>query len=76
MIIEVFGTGCAKCNSVKAVVKETIERMGLDMEIQSVRDVQEIIERGVFMTPALVIDGDVKIAGRVPTTEEVEQLLK
>ena len=76
MKIEVFGTGCTKCNSVKAVVKETIERLGLNLEIVSVSDVSEIIEREVFMTPALAIDGEVKIAGRVPTTDEIEQLLK
>ena len=76
MKIEVFGTGCAKCNSVKAVVKETIERLGLNLEIVSVSEVSEIIEREVFMTPALAIDGEVKIAGRVPTTDEIEQLLK
>ena len=76
MKIEVFGTGCTKCNSVKAVVKETIERLDLNLEIVSVSDVNDIIEREVFMTPALAIDGVVKVAGRVPTTEEVELLLK
>ena len=76
MKIEVFGTGCAKCNSLKEIVKETLERLGLDLEVESVSEVTEIIERGVYMTPALAIDGDVKIAGRIPTVEEVEQLLK
>ena len=73
--IEVFGTGCAKCKTTKAIIKEVLERHNQDAEILEVQEIDEIIARGVLMTPAVAVDGDVKISGRVPTESEIEQLL-
>lgn len=76
MKIEVFGSGCAKCNTTKTIIKEVLERHNSNAEIIEVKEMDEIIARGVLMTPAVAIDGDLKISGRVPTESEIEQLLK
>ncbi len=75
MKIEVFGTGCAKCNSTKTIIKEVLKHHNYDAEILEVKEIDDIISRGVLMTPAVAIDGEVKISGRVPTEQEIEQLL-
>ncbi|MFW9850439.1 MAG: thioredoxin family protein [Candidatus Thorarchaeota archaeon] len=75
MKIEVFGTGCAKCNSTKAIIKEVLKHHNYDAEILEIKEIDEIISRGVLMTPAVAFDGEVKISGRVPTEQEIEQLL-
>ncbi|MHA1906883.1 MAG: thioredoxin family protein [Candidatus Thorarchaeota archaeon] len=75
MKIEVFGTGCAKCNTTKTIIKEVLEQHNYDAEILEVKEIDEIIARGVLMTPAVAVDGDVKISGRVPTEQEIKQLL-
>ncbi|MDF1539161.1 MAG: thioredoxin family protein [Candidatus Thorarchaeota archaeon] len=76
MKIEVFGTGCTKCITTKTIIKEVLERHNSNAEIIEVKEIDEIIARGVFMTPAVAIDGELKISGRVPTDSEIEQLLK
>ncbi|RLI53618.1 MAG: thioredoxin family protein [Candidatus Thorarchaeota archaeon] len=75
MKIEIFGTGCAKCINTKNLVKEVLDAHGKSIEILEVNRTEDIIERGVYLTPAVAIDGDVKISGRVPTREEIEQIL-
>ncbi|TFF86422.1 thioredoxin family protein [Candidatus Thorarchaeota archaeon] len=75
MRIEILGTGCAKCQSLEHVVRETVSNLGLDAEIVKVNDINDIIEYGAVMTPALVVNGEVKSSGRVPPKEEMEQLL-
>jgi small redox-active disulfide protein 2 len=75
MKIEVFGTGCAKCNTTKTIIKDVLESHNFKAELLEVKEIDEIIARGVLMTPAVAIDGDVKISGRVPTEQEIEDLL-
>jgi small redox-active disulfide protein 2 len=75
MRIEILGTGCAKCQSLEHVVRETASSLGLDAEIEKVTDINDIIEYGAVMTPALVVNGKVKSSGRVPPKEEMEQIL-
>lgn len=75
MKIEVFGTGCAKCTNTKALIREVLEKHGKDAEIIEISSMEEIISREVYMTPAVAIDGELKISGRVPTEDEVKKML-
>ena len=76
MKIEVLGTGCAKCRATEKNVKKAVEELGLQAEVVKVEDLQDIINRGVMMTPAVVVDGEVKISGHQPTVEEIKKILK
>lgn len=75
MKIEVLGTGCAKCNLLESTAKRVAERLGLDYSLEHVTDIGKITEYGVMMTPALAIDGQVKVTGKVPSEAELEKLL-
>ena len=75
MKIEVLGTGCARCAALTAGVQAAISKLGLKVEVAKVTDINEIVAHGVMVTPALVVDGQVKASGRVPTPEEIEQML-
>jgi small redox-active disulfide protein 2 len=77
MEIKILGTGCPKCNSLDAAVKKAVEELGLkDAVIEHVDDIGKIIEYGVMSTPALVVDGKVKISGRVPSVADIKKILK
>lgn len=75
MRIEILGTGCAKCNKLEDMVKLAIQETGIKAEIGHVHDIKKIMEYGVMTTPALVIDGEVKAAGKIPPLEEIKKLL-
>jgi small redox-active disulfide protein 2 len=70
-VIEVLGPGCQKCQYTERVVREVVERAGIEAQIRHVTDYGEIASRGVMSTPGLVIDGTVVLAGRAPTREQV-----
>lgn len=74
--IEVMGTGCAKCKSLLKNVQKAVEESGTDAEIIKVDSIQEIMDRGVMMTPALYIDGKSVLTGRTATVEELKRMLK
>ena len=76
MKIEILGTGCSKCKSTEKIVKKVVEELGTNAEVVKIEDLQEIVNRGVMMTPAVVIDGDVKIVGHVPSVDEIKKLLE
>ncbi len=76
MKIEIFGMGCAKCKTTEKNVRKAVEELGIQVDIVKVDDLQEIINRGVMMTPAVFIDGIAKIVGRVPSSDEVKKLLQ
>ncbi len=76
MKIEILGTGCPKCKKTEKIVHEIVKETGANAEIIKVEDMQKIIDRGVMMTPAVVIDNDVKIVGHVPSKDEIRKLLK
>ena len=76
MKIEILGTGCPKCKATEKIVRQVVDELGKDAEVVKVEDLQEIVNRGVMMTPAVVVDGEVKIVGHVPSTDEVKKLLK
>jgi small redox-active disulfide protein 2 len=75
MRLQVLGTGCPKCKQLAANVEAAAEELGLDCELEKVTDINEILKFGVMMTPALAVDGEVKVAGRVPDSGEIKALI-
>ena len=71
MKIEILGTGCPKCKRLNELAEETINELGVSAEIIKVTDINKIIDYGVMVTPALVIDGEVKVAGKIPSKKEM-----
>ena len=71
MNIKVLGPGCAKCNKTERMIKEVIAETGIDAEVEKVTDMLKISEYGVIATPGVVVNGDVKCAGRVPKEKEI-----
>ena len=74
--IEILGTGCMNCKRLLKNVEIAMKEIGIDAEIIKVNDIKEILDRGVMFTPALAIDGEMKISGRVADVKEIEALLK
>ncbi|GAB4248301.1 thioredoxin family protein [Deferrisoma sp.] len=75
MKIEILGTGCAKCNKLYEAAKEAVAKAGKDAEVVKVEDLAEIMKRGVMVTPALAIDGEVKTTGKVLKPDEIAKML-
>lgn len=75
MKIEILGSGCAKCNKVKEIVEKVVNEAGINAEIVKVDDINKILDYGVMVTPGLVVDGDVKIAGKIPSEDKVREWL-
>ncbi len=73
--IQILGPGCAKCKKLYQVTEEAIKSLGLDCELEKVTDIQQIISLGVVMTPALAVDGEVKVTGKVPSKEDIMGML-
>ncbi|MDF2499433.1 MAG: redox-active disulfide protein 2 [Anaerosporomusa subterranea] len=76
MKIEILGPGCQNCITLYKTAKQAAEELGIAAEIVKVKDFKEIMKYGVMSTPALVIDGVVKVAGKVPNKEEIKAMLK
>ncbi len=76
MEIKVLGPGCPRCRQTEKIVKEAVAETGVDAQIEKVSDVMKIAGYGVFGTPAVVIDGEVKSVGKIPDKEEVKGWLK
>ena len=75
MKIEVLGSGCAKCNALEAAAKAAADKLGLDYELLHVREIAKFASYGVMITPALVVDGEVKVSGKVPSEAELTKML-
>ncbi len=73
--IQVLGTGCAKCKALTEVARQAAEKSGQPYELEKVTDVLRFADFGVMLTPALVVDGVVKVSGKVPSVEQVERML-
>ncbi|HEX6198755.1 MAG TPA: thioredoxin family protein [Thermoanaerobaculia bacterium] len=76
MKLQILGTGCPNCRRLTAVTEEAARRLGLEYDLEKVEDVGAIVEMGVLRTPALAVDGTVRSSGRVPSVEEVEEVLR
>lgn len=75
MRIEILGMGCAKCKRQAKNVERAVKEMGLDAEVVKVEDISEITDRGVMLTPALIIDGELRASGRIVDVEELKGML-
>ncbi len=73
--LQILGTGCPKCQKLAQLAEEAAKSLGIDYEIEKVTDISKIMSFGVMMTPALAVDGQVKVAGRVPSLEELKQMI-
>ena len=76
MKIKVLGPGCKKCVETEKIIRNVIEEAGVDAVVEKVSDLQEIAKHGVFSTPAVIIDGQTKCAGKVPGRKIVLDWLK
>lgn len=74
-LIQVLGTGCAKCDKLKKNAEQAVAASGVEATVEKVTDINVITGFGVMMTPALAIDGEVKVVGKVPSPDEIAKLL-
>ena len=72
MTIKILGTGCAKCNKLEDLAKQAVTELNCSANVEKVKDLNEIMDYGVMMTPGLVIDEQVKIAGKMPSIEQIK----
>jgi len=73
--LQILGTGCPKCKMLADAVEDAAKAMGIEYEIEKVTDINEIMKFGVMMTPALAVDGEVKVLGKVPDIEILKDML-
>jgi small redox-active disulfide protein 2 len=76
MEIKVLGPGCNNCNKLAKAVTEVAQELGITVPVQKVTDIQQMLSYGIMSTPALVVDGKVKFAGRVPSKDEIKKYLQ
>ena len=76
MKVQIYGTGCAKCNTLEKVAKQAIKDMGIDAEVIKVNDINQIVEAGILATPGFAVEGEVKSMGRVPSPDEIKKWIK
>ncbi|MFW5997400.1 MAG: thioredoxin family protein [Desulfovermiculus sp.] len=76
MDIKVLGPGCAKCEQTEKLVKEAVQESGVDANVEKVTGTMDIAKYGVFGTPAVVVDGEVKVVGKVPSKEDIKGWLQ
>ncbi len=75
MKIQIYGTGCDKCNKLYQAAKAAADELGVEYEIEKISEVSDIVTAGVMMTPALGIDGTIKVEGKVPSNDDMKALL-
>ena len=73
--LQILGTGCTKCRQLAEATRAAADQLGLDYELEKVTDIDRIVAFGALMTPALAVDGQVRLAGRVPPVDEIKALL-
>ncbi len=76
MKIQILGTGCSKCKQTEANAIKAVDSLGMDADIEKITDINQIIDFGVTATPALAVDGEVGFSGKIPSVEEIEEILK
>jgi len=73
--LQILGTGCPKCNELAARTEEAAKELDLEFELVKVSDINDIMSFGVMLTPALAVDGEVKVTGKVPGIDEIKELI-
>ena len=73
--LQVLGTGCPKCKQLAENAEAAAKQLGIEYELEKVTQINEILEFGVMVTPALVVDGEVKVVGKVPAPEQIAEML-
>ncbi len=76
MEIKVLGTGCPKCNKLENMVNEVIKDLNADATVTKVKDINDIARAGVMLTPALMINGDIKLTGKLPSKENLTKMIE
>ena len=74
-LVQVLGPGCPKCEKLKENAEAAVQELGIEATVEKISDINVITGFGVMMTPALAVDGEVKVVGKVVSTDEVKQLL-
>ena len=74
--IQILGTGCPKCKKLAENAEAAANSLGIEFEIEKITDINEIMKFGVMMTPAMAVDGEVKIVGKVPTPEDIVEIIR
>ncbi len=73
--LQILGTGCPKCKKLMELTDQAAKSLGIEYEIEKVDDIKQILAFGVMMTPALVVNGEVKVSGRVPSVDEIKKMI-
>ena len=73
--LQILGTGCSKCKRLTEQVERAAKELAIEHQIEKVTDIEQIVSFGVTMTPALAVDGQVKVAGNIPSIEELKRLM-
>ncbi len=76
MKIQILGTGCAKCNALTMATEKAAQMLDIQYELEKVTDLKQIMAFGVMATPALIVDGRVKVSGKVPSVEQIKTMLQ
>ena len=74
--LQILGTGCAKCQKLAEETEAAAKTLGIEYELEKVTDINDIMKFGVIMTPALAVDGEVKVSGKVPGQDELKEMIK
>lgn len=74
--LKILGTGCPKCQKLMETAEAAARELGIDYKLEKVKEIEKIMEFGVMVTPALVVDGEVKISGKVPTPDQAKDMLR
>ena len=76
MEIKILGTGCAKCEKLEELVRETVAELGVDADFIKITDLNEILEYEIMLSPGLVVDGEIVCSGRIPKKDEIRNWLQ
>jgi len=74
--IQILGTGCPKCNMLADLTDQAAKQMQIEYQIEKVTKINDIMAFGVMVTPALAVDGNVKVVGKIPTVDQIKKLLE
>ena len=73
--LQILGTGCPRCKKLAELTEQAAQELGIEYEIEKVTDINDIMNFGIMMTPGLAVDGEVKLAGKIPNVEDIKKML-